>query len=161
MGYTTDFEGSVAIEPPLNAAEISFLSQFNQTRRMARKLGPYYVGGTGSYGQGHDPDIINFNEPPRGHPSLWCQWTPTEDGAEIVWDEGEKFYGSAEWMTYIIDHFLKPGCLAQKELPFLQGNHTCNGVIYAQGEDPSDIWRLIVTDNQVDVQTGTVTVTYS
>lgn len=152
MGYTTDFSGHINIEPPLNDAEIEFLTKFNQTRRMDRERGPYFVHGSGAYGEGEDPDIRNFNRPPAGQPGLWCQWVPTEDGEAIEWDGNEKFYDADQWMRYLIDHFLKPGALAAQDLPFLQANHVCNGVIKAQGEDIDDRWKLIVKDNVVTVE---------
>ena len=84
----------------------------------------------GMAGQDHEPDIIDYNSPPKGQPGLWCQWVPTHDGKFIVWDGNEKFYNSAEWMTYLIEHFIGDRPKAKKELPFLQG-HTCNGRILA------------------------------
>ena len=94
-----------------------------------------------------------------GQPSLWCQWVPVKDddgNTVIEWDGGEKFYSSPEWMKYIIDHFLKPGAFAKDQLPFLQANHICNGMIDAQGEDAEDRWRLHVRDNVVTTQDGYV-----
>lgn len=156
MGYTTDFDGQITVEPPLNAEEAHYLNLFAGTRRMKRGNGPYYVLGTGDFGQGSDPDIQSYNEPPEGQPGLWCQWVPTEDGTAIEWDGNEKFYHAAEWMQYLIDHFLKAGALAAEALPFLQANHVCNGEIYAQGEDPSDRWNLVVKDNVVSVKQARV-----
>lgn len=156
MGYTTDFSGQVKVDPPLNAEEITFLTKFNKTRRMDRTHGPYFVDGSGFHGQDHDNDIVDFNRPPKGQPGLWCQWTPTEDGTAIEWDGGEKFYESAEWMKYLIEHFLKPDALAKNQLPFLQG-HTCNGEIEAVGEDPDDRWKLVVINNRVSVADAEVT----
>ena len=155
MGYTTTFNGSIAVDPPLNKEEIEFLTKFNQTRRMKREKGPYYVGGSGFRGQGKDGDVIDSNEPPDGQPGLWCQWVPTDDGEAIEWDGGEKFYYSELWMKYIIEHFIGLEPLAKSELPFLQG-HRCEGEISAQGEDPSDIWNLVVKANHVFVERGEV-----
>lgn len=149
MGYTTEFQGQINIDPPLNAAEIEYLQKFANTRRMDRANGPYFVDGGGFKGQGHDADVRDHNRPPEGQPGLWCQWVPNADGTAIKWDEGEKFYYSQEWMTYLIDHFLKPGALAASALPFLQANHTLNGIIKAQGEDMDDRWKLVVADNVV------------
>lgn len=146
MGYTTDFYGQITIHPPLNKEEIEYLEKFNMTRRMDRTEGPYFVDGTGMAGQGQDPDIIDFNRPDPSQPGLWCGWTVTED--TIEWDGGENFYHSAEWMKYIIDHFLGQEPAAKDDLPFLQG-HICNGKIEAQGEDSSNKWLLTVTDNIV------------
>lgn len=146
------FQGSINVIPPLNAEEINYLRKFSETRRMDRERGPYFVDGSGDFGQGRDGDIRNYNGPPKGQPGLWCNWVPTEDGSAIECNEGEKFYDSPEWMRYLIDHFLKPGALASEHLPFLQANHVCNGVIKAQGEDMDDRWKLIVTDNVVTKQ---------
>lgn len=155
MGYTTDFNGRVEIKPPLNASEIEFLKKFAGTRRMNRKEGPYFVDGPGMAGQDHTPGIIDYNHPPAGQPGLWCQWVPTDDGKFIEWNGAEKFYNSSEWMTYIIDHFLKADAKAKGALKFLKP-HTCNGEVEAQGEDANDRWKLVVKDNKVTVKRGVV-----
>ena len=152
MGYHTEFQGQITIEPPLNEQEIEYLNKFNMTRRMSRKNGPYFVDGTGEFGQGKDSDIYDYNRPPSGQPGLWCQWRPTVDGTAIEWDGGEKFYESAKWMQYIIQHFLMRGAFAAYQLPFLQANHVLNGVIYAEGEEQGDVWELHVVDNEVTVK---------
>ncbi len=156
MGYTTDFSGRVSVTPPLNAAEVEYLTKFSESRRMDRSLGPYYVDGSGFRGQGHDADIKNFNTPPAGQPSLWCGWIPTPDGTAIEWDGTEKFYASEEWMQYLIDHFLKPGGLAQGKPGFgsFTFDHVLSGRIEAEGEERSDVWTLVVEDNRVSTRAG-------
>ncbi|MFJ9950843.1 hypothetical protein [Kitasatospora sp. NPDC091207] len=151
MGYTTTFTGRIAVDPPLNPQEIAYLRKFAGTRRMDRANGPYYVDGTGFAGQGHDPDVREFDEPPAGQPGLWCKWQPTDDGGAIEWNQVEKFYDSSEWMAYLVDHFLKPGAHARGE-PGFEGStfdHVLNGVIDAQGEYDWDTWQLMVRDNEV------------
>lgn len=151
MGYTTDFTGSVTVEPPLNPDEIAYLRKFAETRRMDRTNGPYFVDGSGFAGQGHDPDIRDHNSPPEGQPGLWCNWVPTEAGDGIEWDGGEKFYDSVDWMRYLIDHFLRPGGHAQGQPGFenFTFDHVVNGTIHAEGERRDDVWDLIVADNEV------------
>lgn len=148
MGYTTEFDGSITIEPPLNKKEIAYLTKFSESRRMDRTKGPYYVDGTGS----SDSDIINRNSPPEGQPGLWCNWVPTASGNAIQWNGMEKFYDGGEWMAYLVEHFLCLKPKARSDLPedfaFLQG-HLLNGEILAQGEDPDDTWTLKVIDNTV------------
>lgn len=154
MGYTTEFTGHVTVTPPLNADEIAYLQKFNETRRMNRTKGPYYVQGSGFMGQGHDADVLNHNEPPEGQPGLWCKWEPSLDGTQIQWDGAEKFYNPVEWMRYLIDHFLRPDAPGKTQTVdaatfFTFGDHVVNGVIEAQGEESSDVWFLIVQDNVV------------
>lgn len=180
MGYTTDFYGQIDITPPLNEHEASYLQEFNRSRRMERTFGPYFVKGDGDFGQGNGPDtILGYNSSHNEQPGLWCQWVPgdgytaTDSGHKVVdygcleWDQGEKFYQSAEWMKYLIDHFLKPNAMLQERLKngwFEQNgypvderfahftfDHVLNGEIEAQGEDHGDRWYLIVENNIVKV----------
>jgi len=155
MGYTTEFEGSVTVTPALNEQEVDFINRFSDSRRMLRTNGPYYIGG-GDFGQARENDIIDYNRPPEGQPGLWCQWVASEDGTEKHWNGAEKFYYSAEWMQYLIAHFIGSDPKAKYAEPdnfqFLQG-HTCAGTIRAQGEESDDCWELEVKNNVVEVYT--------
>lgn len=123
MGYQTDFNGSFTLDKPLTEPHKAYLLAFSESRRMKRNAevaaklpdplrdavalpigaeGAYYVAGDDS------TSVTNTNLPPDGQPGVWCQWIPSEDGEEIVWDDGEKFYHYDEWITYLIDNFLKP-----------------------------------------------------
>lgn len=154
MGYTTDFWGTVSVVPPLNQAEADYLATFNETRHMVRENGPYFVDGQ-RFSPYDAADIVDANRSDSSQPGLWCQWIPTDDLAGIEWDQGEKFYASAEWMKWIIDHLLKPGAhAATSDNPQFEQftfDHVCNGAIEAQGEDSDDRWRLRVNDNAVYV----------
>ena len=147
MGYSTDFEGDIGIEPPLSLKEVNFLNKFSDSRRVHRENGPYCCDDNVS-------DVIDHNQPPQGQPGLWCQWVPDESGSAIIWDGNEKFYCAGEWMVYVIEHFLKENPLAKAENPeefeFLQG-HTLNGEICAQGDESDDRWQIEVKDNVVTI----------
>lgn len=163
MGYTTYFSGSVDIQPPLNEYEISFLEDFNKSRRMNRTKGPLFVKGSGFSGQGRDEDVLDFNNPHPDQPGLWCQWTPTAD-TTIEWDQGEKFYYAAEWMDYIVTNLLAPSARAyidahideDERLKHFTCNHVVDGVIEADGEESDDFWQLVVKNNKVLTQDGRV-----
>ena len=166
MGYTTEFEGSVSIEPPLNASEISYLRSFAESRRMNRTQGPLYVEGSGFRGQNSSDDgVIDGNRPHPDQPGLWCQWVPTDDGADLEWDGGEKFYESPQWMKYIVQKLLAPegkGYVAahideDPRLAHFTNDHVVNGEIFAQGEENEDRWWLQVTDNEVFVTEAVLT----
>lgn len=152
MGYTTEFNGSITVTPPLNEHEVSFLKAFNTTRRMNRTNGPLFVEGTGPYGQGHDPDVLDHNSPHPDQPGLWCQWEVTDDGTEIQWDGGEKFYYAPEWMEYLVKKLLsaeaKDYVAAHRSedarLAHFTCDHNFHGVIEAQGEDEDDRWVIEV-----------------
>ena len=144
MGYTTDFDGSFTVTPTLTEDDRVFLEKFSRTRRMARNVGPeygvdgeFYVFGKGWAGQDHDETIIDYNRPPRTQPGLWCQWVPTEDGNEIEWEGGEKFYDYVEWLEYLIEKILAPR------------GYTLNGTVFWQGEEDSDRGKIVATNNVV------------
>lgn len=159
MGYTTYFTGHFNISPPLEPAQVTYLNLFNSSRRMKRDPniaatlpdpareavglpigteGAYFVGGAGYAGQDRDASILDYNEPPSGQPSLWCDWMISDEGlGGLEWDETEKFYNYVEWLEYLIEHFLKPW------------GRTLNGEVEYQGEDPADFGKIQVNDNKV------------
>ena len=152
MGYTTDFEGSFNITPVLSQKDNEFLTKFSGTRRMARSVGPeygiegeFYVDGTGWAGQDSDTTVINYNRPPGTQPGLWCQWIPTDDGCELIWDGGEKFYNYVEWLDYLIDKILAPR------------GYTLNGECQWFGEERDDVGVIIVKNNKVTTKVGKLT----
>lgn len=165
MGYTTDFNGRFNLDKPLTEEHSAYLKQFSETRRMKRDAsetrkrpdpirkavglgvgpeGAYFVGAKGFAGQEHSSDIVDYNSPPEGQPGLWCQWVPTEDNAGIEWNGMEKFYDYTEWLQYLIHHFLAPA------------GYVLNGEVEWQGEDPSDIGKIVVKDNEVSERAGRV-----
>ncbi|MGW3308175.1 hypothetical protein ACWDG9_16495 [Streptomyces sp. NPDC001073] len=56
---------------------------------------------------------MDYNQPPDGQPGLSCNWVPTDDGTGIQWDGSTNFDAADEWLQYIVDHFLRPGAVAQ------------------------------------------------
>lgn len=129
MGYSTDFEGSFKITPALKDEHKQYLLAFSDTRRMQRNPircelmsdpirlaaglpvgveGEYTVFGEGFCGQNSDESILNYNEPARTQPGLWCQWIPTEDGSALEWNGTEKFYSYIDWLQYLTLNFFKP-----------------------------------------------------
>lgn len=157
MGYTTEFDGYVSVSPPLNPAEVSFLTDLANTRRMHRTEGPLFVTATGFAGQDRTDTILDYNSPDPDQPGLWCQWEPSDSGTTIQWDGGEKFYAAAEWMKYLVTNLFAPTAREyvtqhaheDPRLEHFTCDHTVNGFIDAQGEEPDDRWRLIVRDNVV------------
>ncbi len=155
MGYTTDFEGSFNITPVLSQKDNEFLTKFSETRRMARSVGPeygiegeFYVDGDGDRDWSwSDPktNVIDYNKPPSTQPGLWCQWVPTDDGSELVWDGGEKFYNYVEWLDYLIDKILAPR------------GYVINGECKWFGEERSDFGTIIVKNNVVTTKVGKLT----
>ena len=148
MGYTTRFEGSITISPPLNAEEIAYLKAFADSRRMLHAHGPYATDTERA------PGVLDYNAPAEGQPGLWCQWVPTDDGTALEWDGNEKFYNATAWMAYLIEHFLAPGAQAIGKAPGIVGGHSLSGLVQAKGEEPGDIWHIVVSRNIVQERQG-------
>jgi len=133
MGYTSRFEGHIKVEPNLTLLDVQELNDFHDRSH---------------------PEDGTF-------PGMWCQWIPHKSGVvvpeswepghekalatwrtlpydSIAWDGGEKFYDSAQWMSFIIQEFLQ--------------DYTCNGQIFVQGQTPEDRWFIIVINNEVFVK---------
>lgn len=147
MGYSTDFSGKFNLNKQLSDKMTHYLTLFNETRRMNRNTdevfgvqGEFFVFGSGSYGQNHEENVVDYNQNPSTQPGLWCQWTPTSDRMGIEWDGGEKFYHYTEWLVYLIHKILAPN------------GYVLNGVVEWSGEETGDVGEIIVEDNKVFIQ---------
>lgn len=161
MGYTTEFKGAFQLSQPATTEQIAYINEFSNSRRMARnvavlqqlyqgkhglngnygKQGEYFAFPGDNFGQNNDASILDYNTPPNTQPGLWCKWELNDEGTELQWDGGEKFYDYPEWVRYLIDNFFMPwGILL-------------NGEILWQGEDISDRGLLIVENNCVRTET--------
>lgn len=150
MGYSTDFEGTLTIDRPVDEETYRLLYGLATTRRMARDVAPefgtegeFYVDGSGPFGQGRDDDIIDHNRPPATQPGLWCQWLIQDDRQTIQWDGGKKFYHYVEWLEYLIGRILYPR------------GYVLNGRVRWQGERDGDSGTITVSDNCVSAVTDT------
>jgi len=151
MGYTTDFEGVFKIDKPVDEETAKLLKGLANSRRMKRNIkgygveGEFYVEDVETedfWNKERDPNIVDYNTPPRTQPSLWCQWLLQEDDQTIAWDGNEKFYEYVEWIRYIIDRILQPR------------GYVVNGRVYWYGEGRHDNGLISVVDNKVSVRRG-------
>lgn len=158
MGYTTEFDGQFAVDPPLKPEHAEYLQKFADTRRMKRdprraknlldlsrqhvglpigEEGGYFVGGVGYLGQGDDESITDHNKPPIGQPDLWCHWTPTANGHGLEFNGREKFYRYVAWLEYLIAHFLRPW------------GYSVSGTVSWAGERGEDTGTITIHSNIV------------
>lgn len=157
MGYTTTYTGAITVDPPLNEHELAYLRRFAASRRMDRDLGPYFCGEWDA-DEDSEPGIRHYSWPGPEQPGLWCHWEPTADGRGIEWNGVEKFYYGERWMAFLIQTFLAPGATLAEELAApIEGryyapefehftfDHVLTGRIEARGDEPDDVWQLVVT----------------
>lgn len=76
--------------------------------------------------------------------SYYCQWTTDDAGATLFWDQGEKFYDYIRWLAILIEKFFEPWGVS------------VNGEVIWEGEDSSDLGKIIVKDNEVTIKCGVV-----
>lgn len=109
--------------------------------------GEYFVNDDESTG------VIDYNCPPgqksygnkfngKGQPGLYCQWVT--GGHTLEWDGNEKFYSYIEWLHYLINHF------------FSKWGVLLNGEIEWEGEESSDLGKIVVVDNVISTKPGTI-----
>lgn len=156
--YAT-FEGRIEIQPPLNSAEIEYLTAFAWTRHMHRGKSPFYVRQVNDItdycnsDESDAPDVVNEHTPPPGQPGLWCDFKPTPDGTAIVWNGSEKTRYAKKWIEYIITRFLQPDAITKTNcmayFKDFQYNHVCNGALFAFGESGKHRWKIVVKNNKV------------
>lgn len=165
MGYDTSFTGEFKLDKPLSKEHKTYLENFAYTRRVQRKQtvaatmddpvriaaklpiggeGAYFVGAKGHCGQDIDDSVKDYNTPPEGQPSLWCQWVPNSDGTAVEWDGGEKFYEYVDWIDYLVENFFKPW------------GYVLNGEVYWCGEDSGDLGRIQIKDNNIKVNAARI-----
>lgn len=170
MGYDKTFKGSISVEPPLNASEISFLQDLSENMRINRVRGPLYVGGETTSDGEPARDIHDSGKPYPDQPDIWMQWVATDDGAGIEWDGNEKFHYPMEWMQYLIDNLFSSSArkyvarhhTGDERLNDFTFDHSFNGsiLVYEDGseiewdgdvsiadpeENPTPPWKLVVS----------------
>lgn len=160
--------GELVLNPETNMYE-------EQNQASAEKIygkdGEFFVKDDGQMGQTRDSSIIDYNTPPgqyeynddktlsfqerwetsqklikegKCQPGLWCNWIINDEN-ELEWNGAEKFYYYVEWLQYLITNFFQPwGVLL-------------NGEIEWEGEEKSDLGKIIVINNIITVKKGEIT----
>lgn len=151
MGFSTDFIGHLDIEPALNDAEIEYLTAFTKSRRCRRPGGPYDVPGNPLAEDAADFPNGDYSVSADGQPQLWCDYEVCWEGCCLTWSGKEKSYAMVPWLRYLIDHFLRPGGLAQGHEGFddFTFDHYVDGQLVGCRRDNKELFAVIVSDNQV------------
>lgn len=152
MGLHTSYLGHARIAPALNSDEIGFLRSFNLTRHCGDDDAPLEVAQHPVDNEtGRDGGAYNRAAP--GMPGLWCPWTCCDTGCCLHWDGVEKPYAPQEWLTYLIDTFLRPGAAldgdpaaARRGLTF---DHVLDGMLVGQRRETGELFALDVVGNVV------------
>lgn len=150
MGLHTSYLGHVRITPALNAEEVDFLRSFNHTRHVGDEDAPLVVA------QHPSDNAIRgeaANRTAPGMPGLWCPWTCCGTGCCLHWDGVEKPYAPAEWLSYLIETFLRPGAALADDLRARQlgftFDHVLDGMLVGERRETAELFALDVVRNVV------------
>ncbi len=154
--YKTKFVGHFVLDKALQPAHAAYLHAFSKARHMRwnmeriaaipdpiREAVDLPLGDNGAYfvAAGDDASADSLADQPyaetQGLPNLYCDWQPTADAYGIEWNRQTNTYFYADWLEYLIVHFLK------------RWGYVLNGEVCWQGDDPADSGVLKVTDNLV------------
>jgi len=108
MGYTTEFQGHFKLTPALNDEQKYIMNKLYE------------------------------DEGGKDKPNSYCQWVTNEEGNELEWDGGEKFYYYEEWLNYINENLLKPW------------NVVMEGTVKWQGEEMDDRGKIEVKEGVIN-----------
>lgn len=151
MGLHTSYLGHLRIAPTLNSDEVEFLRSFNHTRHCGDQA-PWDVAQHPADNES-GRDVGAYNRTAPGMPGLWCPWTCCDTGCCLHWDGVEKPYSPREWLTYLIDTFLRPGATLagdpgarQLGLAF---DHVLDGMLVGQRRETGELFALEVVGNVV------------
>jgi hypothetical protein len=87
MGYTTEFEGAITINPPAGFTLTDKVNEFCNQRH-----------DDGGWARRNDPGVM---------PSIHCDWEVAASGEEIAWNGSEKSYEMERWLPILIEKFFK------------------------------------------------------
>lgn len=155
MGYDTNFDGSIDIQPALSKELTDYIRQFSNIRHFKRDISKIHElngglglsfclngnpGEDGCFYIGNDlkTDLVSVsNDEVLDGLSYWCDFTVKPDGTKILWTQAGKTRCGLEWVTFMINHLIAPF------------GHVCNGKFECQGDNFDDKWEICVENNEV------------
>lgn len=154
MSYDINFSGGFEITPELRPRHLRYLKEFSEVRHMRRNNEKLFnikdevrtsvelgLGVDGEYfvESNNNGSILDYNEPPKTQPGLWCDWVPNELGDMIEHNGNEKSSCYVEWIEYLIINFLQPW------------GYSLNGTVTWDGEEQGDAGKIVIKDNVVKI----------
>lgn len=165
MGYSTHYLGRLDIRPVLRDPEIEWLRAYAELHDpsaygydiplnpRAERTGP----------APKSPSVSHDRHAARGRdaataPPPWgsCDWLTCVEGCCLHWRQTEKSNDAVQWLSHLVDHFLRPGALAQAAGAELDGftfDHLVSGTIAAERDDTRELYLIRAVDNVITTET--------
>ncbi|MEI2778596.1 MAG: hypothetical protein V9G19_22035 [Tetrasphaera sp.] len=163
MGYSTSYLGRLDVRPRLNPEEVEWLRAFRRTQRAFHPDDPYAVPMNPS--AEHESSAIatkhtggGWSWPSRGASGVGrCDWEPCVGGRCLHWSDIEKSNSAVYELTYLINHFLRPGAFAstdgRADFAAFTFDHRVDGTIAALRGDTRELFLIVASDNVVTTRT--------
>ncbi|WP_295697499.1 hypothetical protein [Lapillicoccus sp.] len=158
-GYSTTYIGHLDITPPLNAAEVEWLTALAEWQggpqgdvftvpmnpRAVWSLAMAKAGGSIA------------SSAPEGMPRGTTDWRPCLDGCRLEWDRIEKSNDAIPSIRFLVDHFLGPQALARDaggdDFAAFSFDHALDGVIAAYRDDTEELFLIRAEDSRLSQET--------
>lgn len=117
--------GSITINPPLSASEVSWLSKFVDIRHCAHR-------GESIFDAQPCRAAVCHQYHPDG-PGFWCEWRPSSDGERLNHSDLRPEAEDAMWLQWLIKTVFTGGLDEMWQ-------HRLSGELIVQPEDDADWW---------------------
>jgi hypothetical protein len=163
MGHSTHYLGRLDIRPVLREPEIEWLRAYAELDEpsaygYAIPLNPRAERADRVRRQrstrrtGDAARVTDVASVPWGS----CDWLPCVEGCCLQWREVEKSNNAAQWLSHLVDHFLRPDGLARGAGPDFDAftfDHVVSGIIAAERNDTRELFLIRAVDNVVMTET--------
>ena len=184
MGYSTDFEGVLTFDKPLNQKQRKYINCISGTRRMKRDVnklmelyggkhgnpyaknknnpaevygheGEFFARDDGNMGQTNDDSVIDYNSPPGQKDFMGGAVEKGQPGLWCKWVISEDGT-ELFWNGYEKFYYYTAWLKYYISRFFQPWGKKLNGEILWFGEDRDDIGKIKVVNNEVFVYDGEV-----
>ncbi len=157
MGYDTEYLGHLNVTPPLNPAEVEWLSGFADWAALPdgdpfrlpmnprAELAQAFRDRGGAMSR---PSMV---------PAGIRHWRVCADGDRISWRWAPKSNDARAALRFLVDHYLGPDATAKncgrRDFEQFTFDHRLDGVIAACRNDTDELFLITVVDSAIDTET--------
>ena len=184
MGYSTDFEGVLTFDKPLNKKQREYINRISGTRRMKRDVnklmelyggkygnpfaknkkdpaevygheGEFFARDDGNMGQSDDASVLEYNVPPGQKGFVQGEIDKGQPGLWCKWEISED---GTKLLWNGMEKFYNYTAWLKYLIKqfFNPWGKKLSGEIYWYGEDRDDIGKIVVRNNDVFVFDGEI-----
>lgn len=151
MGFNSAYLGYLTISPPLNSAEVEWLSGFADWAGLPDG-DPYSLPMNPRAALAQAFHDAGGSMSPTGNVPYGVQhWRVCEHGDRISWHRSEKSNDAIAALRFLVDHYLGPGARAQgsdnPDFADFTFDHRLDGVVAGARDDTDELFLVRVCDS--------------